>query len=33
MVVRSNYIVVYAEGADTVTVLRVLRGAQLWPQP
>ena len=33
MVVRSNYIVVYAEGADTVTVLRVLHGAQSWPQP
>lgn len=33
MVVRSNYIVVYAEGADTVTVLRVLHGAQLWPRP
>lgn len=33
MVVRSNYIVVYAEDADTVTVLRVLHGAQLWPQP
>ena len=33
MVVRSNYIVVYAEDADTVTVLRVLHAAQLWPQP
>lgn len=33
MVVRSNYIVVYAEDANTVTVLRVLHGAQLWPRP
>ena len=33
MVVRSNYIVVYAEGADTVTVLRVLHAAQQWPRP
>ena len=33
MVVRSNYIVVYAEDAHTVTVLRVLHGAQLWPRP
>lgn len=33
MVVRSNYIVVYAEDADTVTVLRVLHAAQLWPRP
>lgn len=33
MVVRSNYIVVYAEDANAVTVLRVLHGAQLWPQP
>ncbi len=32
MVVRSNYIVVYAEDADTVTVLRVLHAAQQWPQ-
>ena len=33
MVVRSNYIVVYKEGAATVTVLRVLHAAQLWPRP
>ena len=33
MVVRSNYIVVHAEDADAVTVLRVLHGAQPWPQP
>ena len=33
MVVRSNYIAVYAEDAETVTDLRVLHGAQLWPQP
>ena len=32
MVVRSNYLVVYAEDAYTVTILRVLHGAQQWPQ-
>ena len=31
MVVRPNFIVVYAEGADTVSVLRVLHTAQQWP--
>ena len=31
MVVRSNYIVVYAEDTDTVTILRVLHAAQQWP--
>ena len=31
MVVRSNYIVVYAEDADTVTILRVLHAARQWP--
>ena len=31
MVVRSNYIVVYAEDAETVTILRVLHAAQQWP--
>ena len=31
MVVRSNYIVVYAEDVDTVTILRVLHAAQQWP--
>ena len=32
MVVRSNYLVVYAEDAHTVTILRVLHAAQQWPQ-
>ena len=32
MVVRSNYIVVYTLDAHTVTILRVLHGAQQWPQ-
>ena len=32
MVVRSNYLVIYAEDAYTVTILRVLHGAQQWPQ-
>ena len=32
MAVRSNYIVVYAEDADTVTILRVLHAAQQWPR-
>lgn len=31
MVVRPNYIVVYAESADAVTVLRILHAAQQWP--
>jgi len=31
MVVRSNFIVVYAEEAKTVSVLRVLHAAQQWP--
>lgn len=31
MVVRSNYIVVYMEGAEKVTILRVLHAAQQWP--
>lgn len=31
MVVRSNYVVVYAENARTVTILRVLHAAQQWP--
>lgn len=31
MVVRSNYLVVYAEDPRTVTILRVLHAAQLWP--
>ena len=32
MVVRSNYLVVYAEDTYTVTILRVLHGAQQWPK-
>lgn len=31
LVVRPNYIVVYAETPATVTVLRVLHAAQMWP--
>ena len=31
MVVRPNYIVVYAEDTDTVVILRVLHAAQQWP--
>ena len=31
MVVRSNYIVVYAEDAHIVRILRVLHAAQQWP--
>jgi len=31
MVVRSNYIVVYAENDDAITILRVLHAAQQWP--
>lgn len=31
MVVRSNYVLVYAEDATTVSVLRVLHAAQQWP--
>jgi addiction module RelE/StbE family toxin len=31
MVVRSNYVVIYAEDARAVTVLRVLHAAQQWP--
>lgn len=31
LVVRPNYIVVYAETATAVTVLRVLHAAQMWP--
>ena len=32
MVVRPNYIVVYADNASAVTILRVLHSAQQWPQ-
>jgi toxin ParE1/3/4 len=31
MVVRPNYIVVYADSASAVTILRVLHSAQQWP--
>jgi len=31
MVVRPNYIVVYAENALTVSILRVLHSARQWP--
>ena len=31
MVVRPNYIVVYADNIDTITLLRVLHAAQQWP--
>lgn len=31
MVVGSNYVVVYMEAPDAVTILRVLHAAQLWP--
>lgn len=32
MVVRSNYLVVYAEDPRSVTILRVLHAAQMWPR-
>lgn len=32
MLVRRNYIVVYAEDAGVVTILRVLHAAQMWPR-
>jgi|TARA_R110000744_G_scaffold20818_2_gene54451 addiction module RelE/StbE family toxin len=31
LVIRPNYIVVYAENTAAVTVLRVLHAAQMWP--
>ena len=31
MVVRANYVVVYAEDLRAVTVLRILHAAQQWP--
>ncbi len=31
MVVRPNYLVIYSETSKTVTVLRVLHAAQMWP--
>lgn len=33
MVVRRSYVVVYAEGRDVVTILRVLHAARQWPSP
>ena len=32
MVVRSNYIVVYTDNPNTVSILRVLHAAQQWPR-
>ena len=32
MVVNSNYIAVYTDDPDTVTMLRVLHAAQRWPR-
>lgn len=32
MVVRPNYIVIYAEDVIAVTILRVLHAAQQWPE-
>jgi addiction module RelE/StbE family toxin len=31
MIVRSNYIVIYAVDAQAVSILRVLNSAQQWP--
>lgn len=31
MVVRTNYVVVYAEDSQMVSILRVLHAAQQWP--
>ncbi|QRG06857.1 type II toxin-antitoxin system RelE/ParE family toxin [Xanthobacter dioxanivorans] len=31
MVVRSNYLIVYAENAHAISILRVLHAAQQWP--
>lgn len=31
LVVRPNYIVIYAETPSVVTILRVLHAAQMWP--
>lgn len=31
MVVRSSYVVVYREGAQAVTIVRILHAAQQWP--
>lgn len=32
MLVRRNYIVVYAEDQHVVTILRILHAAQMWPR-
>jgi len=32
MVVRPNYVVVYRDTAEAITVLRVLHAARNWPQ-
>jgi addiction module RelE/StbE family toxin len=32
MLVRRNYIVVYAEDEHVVTILRILHAAQMWPR-
>ena len=32
MIVRPNYIVIYAEDDSAVVILRVLHAAQQWPQ-
>lgn len=31
MVVRGNYLVIYAESKTAISILRVLHGAQQWP--
>ena len=31
MVVRPNYMVIYAENTDAIAILRVLHAAQQWP--
>lgn len=31
MVIRSNYVVVYAEDEQVIVILRVLHAAQQWP--
>lgn len=33
MVIRRNYVVVYAEEAGTISILRVLHAARHWPPP
>ena len=32
MVVRPNYVVIYAENSISITILRVLHAAQQWPE-